>query len=300
MKFRVKEIANDRNLCGESPLWDAARQRLLWVDNAVGTLFEHRPADGKTTVLARELPLSGLALNHDGRLVIGGYKGILLRHASGETSTVLASYDGEELNFNDIIAGPLGSLYGGTCYWGANGRERLGKLYLIRPDGTADIMDDGFELANGLAFSPDGRALYFADSTARKIYIYDVDGFTGGLRNRRVFVDIPCDEGLPDGLTVDAGGFVWSARWYGGEVTRHDPDGKIERRLSLPVQQVSSMGFGGPDWTDLHITSANEAWPSEYAPASFDPAGPMGGSLYRARLEIQGRPEYQAQFTHED
>ena len=106
-----------------------------------------------------------------------------------------------------------------------------------------------------------------------------------------------CGEGLPDGLTVDAEGIIWSAQWYGSEVLRYDADGKVERRLRLPVQQVSSVMFGGPDLTDLYITSAGEAWPSQYAPPSFNPAGPMGGSLYRVRLEISGRREHRTHFN---
>lgn len=293
----IEEVARTQNLCGEGPLWDAAQGRLLWVDNVAGTIFEHRPATGKTAVLARELPVSGLALNHDGSVVIGGGKGILLWRGASEPKCVLATHEGEALHFNDIIASPPGNLYGGTCYWGANGCERHGKLYLIRPDGSATVVEDGIELANGLGFSPDGRTLYFTDTIARRIYAYDVKGATGALHNRRVFVTVPNTEGLPDGLTVDAEGFVWSAQWYGSEVLRYDPDGKVERRLRLPVQQVSSLMFGGRDLTDLYITSAGEVWPGQYAPPTFNPAGPMGGSLYRARLEIAGRPEHHARFN---
>lgn len=297
MKPIIEEVAREQNLCGEGPLWDAAQGRLLWVDNVAGTLFEHRPATGEARVLARELPGSGLAWNHDGGLVIAGSKGILLWRSAGVARSVMATHEGEALNFNDIIASPQGNLYGGTYYWGANGRERHGKLYLIRPDGTAAVMDEGIELANGLGFSPDGRTLYFTDTIARKIYAYDVTGATGALQHRRVFVAVPPAEGLPDGLTVDAAGFVWSAQWYAGEVVRYDPDGKVANRLQLPVQQVSSVMFGGADLTDLYITSAGEVWPSHYAPPSFNPAGPMGGSLYRVRLEVQGRPEYRARFN---
>ena len=290
-------IANDNNRCGESPLWDAAQGRLLWVDNVPGWIFEHRPAIGGSRVLARDLPVSGLALNHDGRLVLAGGQGIVLWKESGEQCPVLSTHDGQGLNFNDIIADARGNLYGGTYYWGANGREQFGKLYFIRPDGTAAVMDEAIELSNGLGFSPDGRTLYFTDTIARKIYAYEVDAVSGALKRRRLFVAVPTDEGLPDGLTVDAEGFVWSAQWYGSQVVRYDPDGKVERRLRLPVQQVSSLMFGGPNLTDLYITSASEAWPSQEQPPLFNPSGPMGGALYRTRPGVQGMMPRLARFT---
>ena len=157
------------------------------------------------------------------------------------------------------------------------------------------VVDEGVEIANGLGLSPDDRTLYFADSARRVIYAYDADPATGDLSRRRVFVQVPRDEGLPDGLTVDREGFVWCAQWYGGQVVRYDPDGKVERRIAMPVRQVSSVIFGGDDLTDLYITTAADPWPSPLAPPGYDfSATNVGGSLYRLRTDIQGRPDHRA------
>src|SRR5207253_6018006 len=127
---------------------------------------------------------------------------------------------------------------------------------------------------------------------------YGVQPDTGALSNRRVFVQVPADEGIPDGLTVDSEGYVWSAQWYGSQVVRYDPDGAVERRITMPVTQVSSVGFGGDDLTDLYITTAGESWPSPLAPTDYDFNAPnIGGSLYRARLEIHGKPEHHAHLA---
>src|SRR5207247_7061215 len=131
-------------------------------------------------------------------------------------------------------------------------------------------VEEGVELANGLGFSPDNRTLYFTDSAARKIYAYDVQPETGRLSNRRIFASVTADEGLPDGLTVDAEGFVWSAQWYGSQVVRYDPDGKVERRIAMPITQVSSVAFGGENLTDLYITSAGGSWASQLAPPGYN------------------------------
>ncbi|MFM9197862.1 MAG: SMP-30/gluconolactonase/LRE family protein [Planctomycetia bacterium] len=290
-------VADEHNRYGESPCWDAAAGRLLWVDNFSGELYSLDPATRSTTHLASGLPLNAVAVNHDGRLVIAGAEGIVLLDDAGGTTPVIATHDGEQLVFNDITVGPAGAIYGGTFHWGADGMERHGRLLMIRGDGTATVLDDGIALSNGLGFSPDGRTLFFTDTIARKIFQYDVDPATGLVANRRVFVDVPTAEGLPDGLAVDAEGFVWSAQWYAGEVLRYDPDGRVERRLTVPAQQVSSVAFGGPDLADLYITSAGEYWPSDHQPPAFDPAGPMGGALYRCRPGMRGQAPRRAAFA---
>ncbi|MCU0771616.1 MAG: SMP-30/gluconolactonase/LRE family protein [Verrucomicrobia bacterium] len=292
----IQTVADEKNRNGESPLWDAARGRLLWVDNVTGGIFEYDPATGKSARLADGLPVCGLALNGDGRLLLAGSKGLVLWKSGTDLQTVCAEHDGEALVFNDITVDARGNVYGGTFYWGADGMEKRGKLYLIRPDAAVEVLDEGILLSNGLGFSPDGGRLYFTDTMDRKIYAYDVDAASGILKNRRVFVDVPRGEGLPDGLTVDAKGFVWSAQWYAGEVVRYDPDGKVERRLRVPVQQVSSVMFGGKDLADLYITSAGEYWPSEDQPPAFDPSGPMGGALYRTRPGVIGCPRHCSRF----
>jgi D-xylonolactonase len=124
-----------------------------------------------------------------------------------------------------------------------------------------------------------------------------VDPRTGDLQGRKVFVKVPSDEGIPDGLTVDREGFVWSAQWYGSQVVRYAPDGSVERRIRLPVPQVSSVAFGGQDLADLYITTAADPWPSRLAPPGFDPGAPeMGGSLYRLQPGVRGKPEHLARI----
>ncbi len=196
-----------------------------------------------------------------------------------------------------MIADARGRIYAGTIHWGPDGMQQTGRLYRIERDGSPHVVDEGIALSNGLGFSPDDRTLYYADSVARKIYAYDVDSESGDLSNRRTFVRVPDNEGIPDGLTVDAAGFVWSAQWYGGRVVRYDPDGAIERTLDLPVKQVSNVAFGGPELTDLYITTAGEYWPSPVEPAGFDRGTAMGGALYRVRTDIQGKQEHLADVT---
>jgi D-xylonolactonase len=291
----VPEVVVDgANRCGEAPIWDAARARLVWTD--IPANLVHQWTGGAASVISRDLNVSGIALNADGALVLAGAGGLHLWRGPGDCRPIVTHDGPEPLTFNDIIADPRGRIYAGTIHWG-DSMIKPGKLYLIDGAGTLRVVDDGIELANGLGFSPDDRTLYFADSSARRIYEYDVERESGALSNRRVFVQVPRDEGLPDGLTVDAEGFVWCAQWYGAQVVRYDPDGKVERRIALPVRQVSSVAFGGPALDELFVTTAAEPWKSDLAPPGYD-WGTLnaGGALYRIRPGVRGRAEHRAGF----
>jgi D-xylonolactonase len=175
---------------------------------------------------------------------------------------------------------------------------KLGYLLRIDNRGEVSILDEGFHLSNGLAFSPDNRTLYFTDSIGRRIYAYDHDLATGNIRNRRVLVEVPRTEGIPDGLTVDAQGFLWSAQWYGSSIVRYDPDGKIERRIATPAKQTSCCAFGGRNLDDLYITSAARSEITPEVPVGYDPGvGYLGGSLYRVRAEVRGQSQAKADIV---
>ena len=115
----------------------------------------------------------------------------------------------------------------------------------------------GILLTNGLGFSPDESTLYHVDSAARTIYAYDYSRANGALRNRRAVVRVPVEEGVPDGLTVDAEGCIWCAHWFGGSIIRYRPDGSLERQISVPAPQTSCLAFGGPDLTDIRCNQVH-------------------------------------------
>jgi sugar lactone lactonase YvrE len=128
--------------------------------------------------------------------------------------------------------------------------------------------------------------MYFTDSMVRTIWTYEFDPATGALGERRVFATLAANDGVPDGLTVDSEGFVWSAVWDGWRVLRYAPDGTIERTIRMPVQRPSSCMFGGPDLKTLYITSAcvELGWDALKN-------GPLAGSLFALSTDVAGLPE---------
>jgi sugar lactone lactonase YvrE len=141
-------------------------------------------------------------------------------------------------------------------------------------------------VSNGLGWSPDDRRFYFTDSGTRRIYVYDYDIETGAVAGRRTFVALPEGMGVPDGLAVDAEGFVWSAQWDGWCVTRYDPDGRVDRVINLPVPRPTSCAFGGPDLSTLYITSARIRLSAQQLAEA-----PLSGSVFALATATRGLPE---------
>ena len=126
--------------------------------------------------------------------------------------------------------------------------------------------------------------MYYTDSPSHNIYIFDYDLDTGNISNQRVFVTIEDSDGIPDGMTVDADGYVWSARWDSSSLVRYSPQGEQERRVWFPARKVSSVIFGGDDLMDMYVTTAGG--PNKAA------EGPGAGGLFRLNLGIKGKPEF--------
>jgi D-xylonolactonase len=295
MNTQIECVVDANNLCGETPIWDFRCNRLVWNDQNSCLVYEYDPLQNKTEIISRDLMAACITLNGESGFAFAGSTGFHLWERHGEYKTVVSEDKNSLLCFNDMLAAPDGSVYANTMYWNETCMEKTGKLYKIESGGKLTILDDNFKLANGMGFSPDNSFFYLADSARRVIYVYDVDADDYKVYNRRVFAKVPDEEGIPDGLTVDAEGFVWNAQWYGSQIVRYDPDGKVERRIIVPAKQVSCIGFGGAEMTDLYITTASESWPSSLMPNGYDPqSGNIGGALYRLRTDISGRREYVA------
>jgi D-xylonolactonase len=287
-------LVDSGDRCGEGPIWDFRARRMLWTDIPADVVYEWR--DGKKNVLQRGTNVSTIALARDGGLVFGGAGGLWKWSELSGCKSIVAEHEGEALVINDMIVDPQGRIFAGTVYWGANGREKYGKIYLIGSSGVR-IVEEGVELANGMGFSRDGGTFYFADSALRRIYSYRVEAKSGKLSQRRIIAQLNREDGLPDGLTVDAEDHVWCAFWYGGKVMRLDPEGKVQRVFEVRALQASSIAFGGAQMDELFITTAGEAWPSDLAPARYSADAPnQGGGLYRIKPGVRGKAEYLADF----
>ncbi len=152
----------------------------------------------------------------------------------------------------------------------------------------------GITVSNGLAWSPDGRTMYWSDTKAHTVYAFDVDAASGELGPRRVFASFTPKVagasldgygGRPDGAAVDVEGCYWVAMFEGQRLLRLAPDGALLREVRLPVRCPTMPCFGGADLKTLYITTAREN-----RPAAELAAQPLAGCVLSLRVDVPGLP----------
>ncbi len=273
---------------GEGPLWHPDERALYWMDIPAGRLFRYDPAADTHKTVKEGRAIGATTLQADGSLLLLGAGGYVSTWRDGEETDVIAGIPGET-RFNDAIADPDGRVFSGTMPhpgW-KDDPSKAGKLYRIDPDGSYRVVDEGFGCANGLAFTTDLSTLYFCNSPSQHIYAYDYDRATGGLSNRRVHI-ITTGDGVPDGLTLDARGHLWSARWAGRCVVHYDEHGNEVERFGLPTDNITSVAFGGPNLDTMYITSAT---------GGNDDADDLAGALFTMQVDgAAGVPEYRSRI----
>lgn len=283
---------------GENPVWDVETERLYWIDVYSDTIFRST-ADGREVTVWRSGRINALALRaREGAIVVSGRQIMLYDFESGDTDLVFES----DTALNDCKVDRQGRLVTGGLHpaltdpsrlEGLEDDDRRAALYRVDPDLRVHVFGDGVGVSNGPTFSPDGRTVYWSDSGSRRIYAWDYDTATGLASGRRLQSDFAADTepgtvGVPDGATVDAEGYRWVASFFGNEVRRYAPDGKLDRRLALPIHSPTSVTFGGPDLDVLFVTSLS----MDEFPGNPHRKGPLDGMVLAVHgLGVSGVPE---------
>jgi sugar lactone lactonase YvrE len=271
-------ILDARCQLGESPVWSARENCLLFVDITGRRLLKFDPAAKTLKACEIEEDIGCVAPEVGGGFVAGLRSGMWILDEQGRKQRLLAANpeDSKVSRFNDGRVDPLGRFLAGTvdeAQAGRAGLYRYDKFGLIR-------LAAGLLTSNGLAFSPDGRTLYHSDTPRFVVNRYDYDSATGAATNRRVFVQLDPtaeDRGRPDGAAVDIEGCYWTALYDGGRVQRYDPTGKLMSEHPLPVRCPTMPAFGDPELKTLFVTTAR------------DSSG-LGGGLYATQLDVAGLP----------
>jgi len=266
---------------GENPLWHPIEQRLYWTDIPNGRLFRYDPLTDSHEQCYEGRPVGGFTVQRDGSLLLFMDQGTVAVWREAMSLHIIAEL-GRERNtrFNDVIADPSGRVFCGTM----SGPDGAGRLYRMDIDGTIDVVLEDVKCSNGMAFSADQKTFFHTDSFARQIYIYDYDKHSGAIQNGRIFAEFSEADGFPDGMTIDSDGRVWSALWDGGRIVQISQNGKIENEIELPTKKISSLTFGGKEYTEIYVTSAGGDSKAEN--------GASAGGLFRVRGKGRGRAEF--------
>ncbi len=280
---KVRCVWDVQAVLGEGPVWDERTQSLYFVDIKGGALLAYRGDEGKYIV---PFPggLSAVVPTDSSELLCATPRGLVGFDPATQAQTLLAPIEADRPGNrpNDGKCDPAGRFWIGTM----DDAEQAftGALYRFAPDGARTRVLDGIGVSNGLDWSPDGAVMYYTDSMRHVIWRMSFDMSSGTPSEREVFAEVPADAGVPDGLTVDSEGFVWSAHWDGWCVTRYDPGGDIDQVISLPVPRVTSVCFGSRGLDTLYITSARTGLTKEQLGAA-----PLSGALFSCRPGVVGR-----------
>jgi len=271
---------------GESPLWLPDRGVWLWLDLYGRKVWQHDPATGAQRLLAQGFAenLGCIARLSDDAVLVVSVRGFhRLGLDDGRVTPLVCPVNlPPGTIFNDGKVDRHGALWVGSS--DAAEAEPKGSLWRVARGQVTEVAH-GFTVSNGPAFAPDGRTAYFADTMARCLLAFPLDG-DGVPGTARRFADLPEGAGYPDGMTVDSAGDLWVGHWDGARISRWSPDGRLVERITCPARNVTALAFGGADLCRALVTTA-VLFPGQPETA----ACPGNGDLLSFRRKVPGLEE---------
>lgn len=278
---------------GESPVWHAREHAWYWTDIPARTVWRLDASSGATASWTTPEMVACMAPRADGGLVAGMETGIFRldlqpggKVQAGRLGAPPPDELGAGMRFNDGRCDRQGRFWSGTMFMDMAAACADGRLYRCDAQGLSQPVVSGLLTQNGLAWSPDGRTMYLSDSHPQRqlVWAFDYDTDAGLPSGRRLFVDMNNHPGRPDGATVDADGCYWLAANDAGLLLRFTPDGRLDRRIALPMAKPSMCCFGGADLGTLLVTSINPRIDSGTSDT-------WAGATILLRPGVQGLPE---------
>jgi sugar lactone lactonase YvrE len=271
---------------GEGPLWDEARERVLWVDINAGTVHGGHLEGGFVAADSEmhfEETACTVVCDAAGELLVAGARRVYRVLGEGRAA-VRASLvpEAKASRLNDGACDPAGRLLVGSMALDSRRGEEC--LYRLEDDGGVTVLDDDLTISNGLAWSPAGDVMYSVDTSPGVVWRRPYDPATGAYGERAEMIRLTSG-GWPDGLCVDTDGNLWVAIWGGGEVRCYTPSGERLATVSVPAPHTTSVAFAGPERDVLIITTATHE-----LSALQREQYPLSGRLFMAHVGAVGLP----------
>jgi len=279
-------VLDSKASLGECPVWSARERVLYWVDINAPSLNRFDPVTGRNHAMPMPESIGCFALRAVGGFIVALRGGVWLARADGtlERKVADAPYDPAHHRFNDGRCDPQGRFFAGTM----NEKRDAHTAALLRIDAdyTMTPILGGLMISNGLAWSPDGRTMYHADTPTQVVRAFDYDAATGTPSRPRVFAQWNGENDRPDGGAVDSAGNYWTAFYRGGKVLQLSPRGETLAEYPVPAMCPTMCAFGGPDLTTLYVTSARQMRePDELTRL------PHSGGIFAMTVAVPGVPE---------
>jgi L-arabinonolactonase len=257
MSSRAEVVVGGKNELGEGVVWSPAHGEVQWTDIIGRRFWAYRPSDGRSRSVPLPDRLACFAPLGATSLLAGFAGGLEVFDLDSAARRLVAAIESDRptTRVNDGKLDRRGRLVFGTMDENSDGARPIGQVYAYEGGARPRVLASGVRIANSIAFSPDGRLMYFADTPTKAIRCYDYDPDSGDLTGERTFAVVQ-GPGAPDGSTVDEDGCLWNAEWGGGRVVRYAPDGRVDRAVALPCAQVTCCAFGGASLDRLFVTTA--------------------------------------------
>ncbi len=293
MDSPVKCLVPAGDKCGEGAVWSAGEAAVYWTD--INRFLIHRfdIVNGTLRSWFFDEPVVAISLTtKPGQMLVAlASKLINWWPATGQRADFGFALPGyPRVRFNDGRADPAGNFWVGSMRNNVLADGELGEVgkgegVLFRVDSKRAVTEwrQGLGISNTLCWSPDARTFYFADTLENEVRAYDYDKASAGINNERPFLT-SFDRGYPDGSAIDSEGYLWNCRFGGGCIVRVAPNGDVDRVIDMPVQNITTCTFGGPDLKTLFITTASIMSP---------PGDRLAGSLFALQAEVPGLDENQ-------
>ncbi|XP_054829566.1 regucalcin-like [Eublepharis macularius] len=289
---KIEVVVKEHCKLGESPLWEEKKNSLLFVDITGKKVLRWNSLTKEVQAVNVDDVVSLVALHNSGDYIITQGPRFAALNWKNKSVTTINHVDRDKANnrFNDGKVDPAGRLFAGTM-----GNEtapavlerKQGSLFTLFPDHSVVKHFNSVDVSNGLDWSLDCRTFFYIDSLSYRVDAFDYDLQTGQITNRRSVYTMEQEDHIPDGMSIDTEGKLWVACYNGGRVIRIDPEtGKRIQIVKLPANQTTSCCFGGPDYSELYVTSASQgmdeaAWSRE----------PQAGNVFKVTgLGVKGIP----------
>ncbi|WP_020574440.1 SMP-30/gluconolactonase/LRE family protein [Actinopolymorpha alba] len=276
----IEQVTDPRAHHGEGPVWHDS-WGIRFVDMLAGDILTADLATGEVDRLHIGEVAAAFRPRASGGMVAAIERGFAFVSDDGAVTRLGEVWSDSGVRMNEGGCDPAGRFYCGSMAYAAT--PGAGSLYQLGIDGSVSVVLPDVTISNGLAWAPDHQVAYYVDTPTGRVDAFDYDPATGLVaESRRKVIDIPSEHGGPDGLTVDADGYLWVALWGGSAVRRYAPDGRLDGVVELPATQVTACTFGGPDLDELYITTSRQGLADDYQP--------VAGALFRARPGVRGLP----------
>ena len=250
--IRTEPVGHIRSQWGEAPIW--WQGALYYVDIEGHRVHRYDPADGSEKSWDVGQRVGTVVPRESGGLVIAGDHGLFFLDEETGALTPIADpkHDKPDNRFNDGKCSPDGRFFAGTI--SLIRKTGDAKLYRLDPDLTLHEAFGPVTTSNGIVWTQDGKTVYYIDTPRREVLAFDYED--GHLRNLRSAFPTGHIDASPDGMTLDTAGRLWIAFCHGGCVSCFDPaTGNEVHRIALPCLETTACAFGGPDLTDLYVTT---------------------------------------------